>query len=76
MTRQQRRKQERDAAKAAKTIQHIPQALSLARQDAIREMCKGEFDTDYHRALAECFLDYKEGKITKEKYEELTKMKG
>jgi hypothetical protein len=67
MTRQQRRKQEPELPEPAK---------SLARQDAIRQMCQGEFDTDYHRALAECFLDYKEGKITKEKYEELTKMKG
>lgn len=67
MTHQQRRKQERE----------LPEpAISLARQDAIREMCKGEFDTDYHRALAECFLDYKEGKITKEKYEELTHLPG
>lgn len=53
-----------------------PSAINLARQDAIRGMCQGEYDTDYHRALAHCFLDYKEGKITKEKYEELTKMKG
>lgn len=53
-----------------------PQALNHARQDAINQMCRGEFNTDYHRALAECFLDYKEGKITKEKYEELTKLPG
>lgn len=72
MTRQQRRKQERDAAKAANAIKHIPAALNLARQDAIRQMCQGEFNTDYHRALAECYLDFKEGKMSKEKYEELT----
>lgn len=74
MTRQQRRKQERDAEKAAAAMPK--EAMTLARQDAIRQMCQGEYDTEYHRALAECYLDYKEGKITKEKYEELTKMKG
>lgn len=76
MTRQQRRKQERDARKAADSMGNIPEAINLARQDAINEMCKGEYDTPYYRALAECHLDFKEGKITKEKYEELTKMKG
>jgi len=48
------------------------EAINLARQDAINSMCQGEYDTPYYRALAECYLDFKEGKITKEKYEELT----
>lgn len=61
--------------KAKKQISHIEPAMQLARQDAINQMCKGEYDTDYFRALANVYLDYQEGKITKEEYETVTKSK-
>lgn len=52
-------------------IAHIPEALKLARQDAINTMCVGEFNTEFHRVLANIRLDYEEGRISKEDYEKL-----
>lgn len=52
-------------------INKYPEVANLARQSAINDMCQGEADTDFHRALANVFLDFQEGKISKERYEEL-----
>lgn len=53
-------------------IKKYPEVANLARQSAINDMCKGEYNTPFYRALANVAMDYKEGKITKERYEELT----
>lgn len=53
-------------------IKKYPQVANYARQQTIKEMCKGEFDTPFYRALANVSIDFKEGLITKEKYDELT----
>jgi len=55
------------------TAMQIPEVAKLARQSAINDMCQGEFDTEFHRALANCWIDFQEGKISKEKYDELTR---
>lgn len=70
MNRQQRRQAEKTGKRLVKNNASV--AL-LARQDAINSMCQGENDTEFHRALANCYIDLQEGKITKERYEELTK---
>jgi len=54
-------------------IKRNPEVANLARQDAINTVCQGENDTDFHRALANVFIDYQEGKISKERYDELIK---
>jgi hypothetical protein len=53
-------------------ITHIPEAMHLARQSAINDLCQGDNNTPFHRALANVFLDFQQGKISKERYEELT----
>lgn len=69
MNRAERRKYERAGKRI---IKKVPQAAELARQDAIRSMCKGEYNTPYFKALANVYIDFQEGKITKQRYEELT----
>lgn len=69
MNRAERRKYEKIGKKVVKKFPH---AAELARQDAIRSMCKGEYNTPYFRALANVYIDFQEGKITKQRYEELT----
>jgi hypothetical protein len=56
----------------SRLIKKYPQVANYARQKAIEEMCEGEYNTDFYRALANVAIDFKEGLITKEKYEELT----
>lgn len=68
MNRQQRRKAEREGKRLVKKHESVS---LLARQDAINTMCVGEFDTEFHRVLANIRLDYEEGKISKEQYEKL-----
>jgi len=65
MNRQQRRKAEREGKRLVKKYDSV--AL-LARQYAINEMCQGKYDTEFHRALANVYLDFRQGKISKAKY--------
>lgn len=67
MNRQQL-KAEKDGKRLVKNYKPV---ADYAREKTIKDMCRGEFDTDYYRALAECFIDFQQGKISKERYEEL-----
>jgi hypothetical protein len=68
------RKQRREAEKISKgLIERNPEVALLARQSVINDMCKGEFDTEFYRALANVKMDLIEGKITQERFDELTK---
>ncbi len=69
MNRAERRKYEKIGKRI---IKKVPQAAELARKKAINSMCKGEYNTPYFRALANVYIDFQEGKITKQRYEELT----
>lgn len=44
---------------------------NIVRQKTINESCVGKFNTNYHRLSANAFLDYKEGLITFERYQEI-----
>lgn len=54
-------------------IKKYKSVSDLARQDAINQMCVGEYATDFYRALANVKLDLMQGKITQERYDELTR---
>ena len=62
-----------DFTTGQRLIKDHPEVANLARQSAVNDMCQGENDTDFHRALANVFIDFREGKISKERYEELVK---
>ena len=69
MNRAERRRYEKEGNRLIKKHKG---AAQLVREDAIRQMCKGEYNTPFYVALANVAMDYKEGKITKDKYDELT----
>lgn len=50
-------------------VQRNPSVADYARRATVDSMCLGEFDTPYYRALANKFVDFQEGKITREEWE-------
>jgi len=46
---------------------------NIVRIKTVNEMCVGVYNTLHHRLSANAWLDYKDGDITLERYEEIVK---